>query len=254
MKIGKGALRAVVFFVLLFMAAALAIAALAENKGQDKLALRQDKLAIEKEFDLGAEGSVYIRSGLHFTIQSVIIPSDRRPVVTFKITDDMDQPLDRSGVLTPGAVSSSFILAYLEPIVGNIPQYVSYSTRTVTSPITNVTTNQAGTDSGGAYTSLGDGWYSYRFGTTLPANYNASLTHTIGVYGNRNLTEFGMSVYLADGTMDFVPNGAPLSQTRQLVLTTNCNQCHDPLSAHGTTGRSSAAVCILCHSPQTIAK
>ena len=74
--------------------------------------------------------------------------------MTVKYTDNLDQPLDRLGILTPGAVSSSFILAYLPASkAGEVTDYVAYTTRTVTTPANSpnpgVKTVQAGTDSGG---------------------------------------------------------------------------------------------------------
>jgi OmcA/MtrC family decaheme c-type cytochrome len=39
--------------------------------------------------------------------------------------------------------------------------------------------------------------------------------------------------------------------TRQVVPTSACNQCHDPLIGHGGS-RNTVEMCILCHTPQTI--
>ena len=49
------------------------------------------------------------------------------------------------------------------------------------------------------------------------------------------------------------PNGSAVTQIHQIVLTKNsCNDtCHDPLSAHGSTGRQAVEICILCHTQQT---
>ncbi len=216
--------------------------------------------ADELAYYLSADDLVYIRPGLNFTIQSVTIPADRRPVVVFSMTDDKGQPLDRNGVLTPGTVSSSFILCYLPPTTkGEVTDYVAYTTRVQgptppTSPIVGAKATQASTDSGGTYTpsGLNDGVYTYRFGTTLPSNYNTAATTTLGIYGTRNLTEFGLTLYVSNVTKDFVPNGSPVTQVHQVVLTANCNQCHDPLAAHGSTGRRNVEICILCHNPGVI--
>ncbi len=40
--------------------------------------------------------------------------------------------------------------------------------------------------------------------------------------------------------------------TRDVIRTVTCNKCHQDLSAHGTGGRKSMPVCILCHTPQTV--
>jgi OmcA/MtrC family decaheme c-type cytochrome len=238
---------AAIGFLVFFAAAAVAIAAFVEDQDQQYN-------AFSKENYLSAQDSSYIRPGLKFTILDLAIPADRKPLVTIKIADSMDQPLDRSGILTPGTVSTSFILAYLPPKSSTTPspQYVSYTTRAQTSPITGVKAIQAGADSGGTWTPVGNGVYTYKFNTALPADFNTAITHTLGFYGARNLTAFGLSTYRADGTKNFVPNGSAVSQTRQLALDSSCNQCHDPLSAHGETGRKSVEVCILCHTPQTV--
>jgi OmcA/MtrC family decaheme c-type cytochrome len=211
--------------------------------------------ALDKAYYATTNEIAFYRLGLKFTILDIQIPADRRPVVTFKMTDDAGLPLDRQGILTPGAVSSSFILAYLPASANGRPtDYVDYSTRVQgPSPITGRSAAQAAADSGGSYTpsGLNDGVYTYRFGTTLPANYNAALTHTLGIYGRRDLREFGFSFYVSNPTKNFVPNGSPVTQVHQLTVTANCNQCHDPLALHGETGRREVEICVLCHTPQT---
>jgi OmcA/MtrC family decaheme c-type cytochrome len=237
-----------ILLVLFFMAAVFAIAALVEEKTEG-----QNYTALEKDYYISEAEATFIRPGLKIIIQDLTIPADRKPLVTVKYTDNLDQPLDRLGVLTPGAVSSSFILAYLPASqAGEVTDYVAYTTRTVTSPITGVRAVQAGADSGGVWTEVGGGVYTYKFGTTLPANYSTTLTHTLGIYGRRDLREWGLSFYAANPTRDFVPNGSAVKQIHEIAVTTSCNACHDPLALHGETGRREVQVCILCHSPQTI--
>ncbi|MBI4874693.1 MAG: OmcA/MtrC family decaheme c-type cytochrome [Acidobacteria bacterium] len=166
-----------------------------------------------------------------------------------KITDPKGLPLDRAGIETPGAVSGSLILAYIPK---GQTQYTAYTTRSATSPITNRTAIQAGADSGGVWTQVAPGEYTYRFGTKLPANYDRTATHSIGVYGNRNLTEFEMGTYLSDAVYNFVPDGSKVTVTRDVIKTATCNKCHNNLYLHGTSGRKSMEMCVLCHQPQTI--
>src|SRR5215831_14695701 len=96
----------------------------------------------------------FVRPGLKFTILGATIGTNLKINVTFKITDDVGLPLDRQGVFTPGAVSTSFVGAYIPK---GQSQYVAYTTRVQTSPITNVSATQAATDSGGTYQQIGDG-------------------------------------------------------------------------------------------------
>jgi OmcA/MtrC family decaheme c-type cytochrome len=202
---------------------------------------------LDKAFYLNAEDGIWVRPGLTIEILDIAIGGDRKPAVTFKLTDNKGQALDRGGILTPGAVSTSFCFAYI-PSGAN--QYVNYFTRTVTSPITNATAKQATTDSGGQYDSLGDGVYRYTFGNALPEGYDQSLTHTIAVYGTRDLAEFGLSRYVANTLKNFVPNGSQVTKVREVVATVSCNQCHNPLALHGGSRRETG-LCIMCHTPQT---
>ncbi len=240
MKFGVRAPRVLGVFVLLLSIAAVGAAALVEDTGRAYSIL-------EKAFYLTAEQGAWIRAGLHFEIISVTIPADRKPLVTFRLTDDGEQPLDREGKVTPGTVSTSFILAYLPK---NSNQYVSYTVRTQRSPITGDSADQASSDSGGTYTSRGDGTYVYRFGTQLPAGYDTTTTHTLGMYGSRNLSEFGLPTYYDNQVKHFVPGGNPVTRIRDVVGTAACNQCHDPLALHGGS-RQKIEICILCHTPQT---
>ncbi len=221
--------------------AGIGVAAIAED-GQQVYSV------LEKAFYLSAQDAIWIRPGLTLTINSVSIGSDSKPTVTFRIADGAGQGLDREGKLTPGAVSLGFIAAYIPQ---NGTQYVDYSTRVQKSTITGNSATQAAADSGGKYTSLGDGNYTYTFGTTLPANYDTKATHTIGIYASRDLTEFDLSRYVDNEVKNFIPAGGTPTQIREVVVTNNCNACHNPLSAHGETGRQNVEICILCHTPQT---
>ena len=204
----------------------------------------------QKEFYADAAQVAFVRPGLVLKIVSATIASDGTVQVRYTVTDPQGLPLDRLGVYTPGTVGSSFILA---SIPNGQTQYVSYTTRTTApSPITGVVAVQAGADSGGTFTQNAIGDYTYTFKTKLPSNYDKTATHTIGLYGSRNLTEFGLRVYAMDTTYSWVPNGSPVTVTRDVIKTVTCNKCHQDLAAHGTGGRKSVEVCVLCHTPQTI--
>ncbi len=233
--------RFLIFLAVIFLVAAFAAAQFAEKPGRVYTAL-------EKTFYLSNQQAVWTRPGLQVTIQNVAIGTDRKPVITFKLADANGVGIDRAGNQTPGSVSTSFILAYIPQ---NGTQYVDYCTRSSTGPVLG-TVQQASTDSGGAYNSLGDGVYTYTFKTVLPANYDTTATHTAGIYATRNLTEFGLSLYVANTTYNFVPNGSPVTKIREIAVTKSCNACHDPMSAHGSTGRQTMEICILCHTPQTL--
>jgi len=194
----------------------------------------------------------FVRPGLVFKIISANIATDGTISVDFKMTDPKGLGLDRDGITTPGAVSTSFIAAYIPK---GQSQFFSYTTRTQTSPITKVSAIQAGADSGGTYKSLGDGEYIYTFATKAKGQNNAAwdntLTHRIGIYGSRNLTEFDLGTDRDDDTMTWIPaGGATPTNTRDVIRTPTCNKCHDALAFHGGTRRS-MELCIMCHTPQT---
>jgi OmcA/MtrC family decaheme c-type cytochrome len=71
------------------------------------------------------------------------------------------------------------------------------------------------------------------------------------MYGSRVLTAYGLLTYYSNAEYSFVPNGSPVTVTRKIVANAACNQCHDPLSAHGGS-RQDTALCILCHEPQNV--
>ncbi len=189
----------------------------------------------------------FIRPGLKLRIQAVTV-ENQRFVVRFRLTDPRDLPLDRSGVYTPGAVSTSFIGAYIPKTE---QQYRPYVTRSVTSPINNRTVTQPTTDSGGTYRTVADGEYTYTFGNTVTTAYDPTTTQTIGMYASRDLTEFDLGRQYDNDVFSFVPDGTPVTLVRDVVRTENCNQCHDPLAMHGGSRRDTR-LCILCHVPGAI--
>src|SRR5690348_1287111 len=55
----------------------------------------------------------FVRPGLNIQIVSAKIAADGTVSVDYKIQDPKGLPLDLAGIQTPGAVSVSFILAYI---------------------------------------------------------------------------------------------------------------------------------------------
>lgn len=49
-----------------------------------------------------------------------------------------------------------------------------------------------------------------------------------------------------------MPDGSVKPETRDVVRTESCQRCHvDDFAFHGTTGRTSVQMCVLCHTPQS---
>jgi OmcA/MtrC family decaheme c-type cytochrome len=192
-----------------------------------------------------------VRPGLVIKIVSASIAQDGTISVDYKITDPKGLPLDPAGITTPGAISLSFCAAFIPK---GQTQFYSYTTRLQTSPITKVTATQAGTDSGGTSKQVADGEYVYTFKTKAAGlsggNWDPTLTHRMGIYGSRNLTEFDLGTDRDTDTFTWIPAGGAPANTRDVVRTETCNRCHDALVFHGGT-RQGMDLCIMCHTSQT---
>lgn len=202
----------------------------------------------QKEFYLESKDLAFIRPGLKIDIQKAEIAGETAKV-TFRIADDKAQPLDRDGINTPGPVTLNFVLARIKQ---GDRQYTAYTTRLQPNPTTGRQFLQGATDSGGSYSSSAQGVYTYTFGAKIPpADYDPSATQTVGIYGTRDLKDFGLGTYVGNAVFDWVPSGAPVTVVRDVVRTENCNACHDPLQAHGGGARREVRLCVLCHTPQS---
>ena len=201
----------------------------------------------DRAFYRDAQVINFVRPGLNVTIVSASIADDGTITARFTLQDPRGLPLDRDGIFTPGPVSTSFIAA---EIPDGAEQYVAYTTRVATSEITGNSATQASSDQGGTYTKNADGDYTYTFATKAPLPLNMTTTHTIGVYSERDLSEFDLGTDYADNTFNFVPGGGDVSVIRDVVATQSCNSCHNPLSAHGGA-RKSVSLCVMCHTPQS---
>jgi OmcA/MtrC family decaheme c-type cytochrome len=199
------------------------------------------------EYYLTDDEKSYARPGLTVEIVDVDIPADRYPVVEVTFVDDMGQPLDRNGVLTPGSISMRFVIAWYDAVDR---QYTAYTTRVQTSPITGDSAEQATSDSGGTWEDVEIGRAFYTFGTQLPEDFDMTKTHTVYVYGTRNTEDLLGKDYESDPTFDFRPDGAAVTETWAAILTETCNNCHDPLALHGGHRRDLKG-CATCHNPQS---
>lgn len=188
----------------------------------------------------------FLRPGLNVTIKSGSVTTDGVITVVYTLTDPAGLPLDTAGVYTPGPITLGYVAAY---IPANQEQYVAYTTTSAKG--TAGTFTVAGADSGGVLTPLDSGKYQYVFKTKAPAGFDASATHTIGVYARRDLSAFGVPNNNASDVFTFVPNGSPVTHVRDIVKTSTCNSCHDQLSHHGGRRRQ-VEMCVMCHTPQSV--
>ena len=184
----------------------------------------------------------FVRPGLIVTVTGASIAADGTVTATFKVTDNVGLPLDINGIYTPGAMRIRFAIA---SIPQGQEQYVNYIQSTTSTGYT-----QAGQDSTGVFTQTAPGVYSYVFSHKVPATYDPTVTHTVGMWASRDLTSFNLGTNYSNSVYNWVPNGSKVTTVRDVVETTSCNQCHDPLNAHGGS-RQLVTVCVLCHTPQT---
>ncbi len=202
----------------------------------------------EKAFYADPASVEFVAPGLNITINSASISSTGIITVTYTLTDPNGLGLDIAGVTTPGAISLSYVAA---TIPSNQEQYKTYTTTSASGTVLG-TLQQPGADSGGTRTALATaGQYQYIFKTLAPSGFDATATHTIGVYGSRNLTTYNLPTNYASATYNFVPNGTKVAKTRDVIETASCNTCHDQLSAHGGPRRG-MNMCVLCHTPQNM--
>jgi OmcA/MtrC family decaheme c-type cytochrome len=207
------------------------------------------------EFYLTDEGLAWVRPGLQIKVNSITIGTDRKPVVDLTITDDKSQPLDRLGQTTPGALSISFLIASYDPATRH---YTSYITRSVTTPANSprpgTQATQATGENNGTWTSLGNGKYTYKFNNALPATFDQTKTHSLGIYSSRNMVAEGFDKnYYFDSVTDFRPDGQNVTAVWDKARDVTCQQCHDSqtFGLHGGSRRD-VKLCVICHQPQTI--
>jgi len=189
--------------------------------------------------------------GLKAEITAVSIPADRRPLVTFKISDSKGRPLDLADL---DADSVKFTIAALKAGKNGESDYQNYLLSKVagkdyvykgeTRKPALAETLQPGFDQGGVLAKQRPGLFTYTFKTALPSNFARSVTHVVGGEMTR-----GTRRYAANPLSEFVPAGGKVQVRRNLAETASCNSCHDPMRAHRGTARE-IGYCALCHTAQ----
>jgi len=192
--------------------------------------------------------------GLQFHILGVSIDATRRPVATCQITDDAGHPLSLSDLDDPPRFTLASL--HIDVETGLLSEWVSYIVSTVSGqpyskdgkelqPVL-ASTTQAGLDPAGTFDEQKDGKFTYTFTTVLPEDFDRNAIHRIAGQASR-----GDDRWVGNPTLDFIPSGAPVVETKDLVETAACNQCHDPLEFHGGNRRE-VKYCVTCHTSQTI--
>lgn len=206
--------------------------------------------------DVGPEGPEgppgsdfwFTGDGLVLTLESATVAVDGTADAVFTITDGDGRGLDLDGLRTEGAVAVSFVLAAFEVTDDGPGPYTAYTTRDVPTP-GGATIEQAASDDGGTFELLdgATGRYRYRFATIATAADRAQ-THSVGAWATRDLDG---ELSHASALLSFVPDGSGAPATRELVTEAHCEDCHGQVSGHGGA-RLGVALCVTCHSPQSI--
>jgi OmcA/MtrC family decaheme c-type cytochrome len=199
----------------------------------------------EKAFYADPALVAFVRPGMVITINAASISAAGVISVTYTVSDPLGLPLDASGVTTPGVISLAYVAAYIPK---GQEQYVAYTTGQATGSALGTITRPS-FEIGGKATQIGPGLYQYTFKAHAPAGFDPTATTTVAVDGNRDLTAFNLGINYAGTTYNFVPNGSPVSVTRDVIRTQSCNRCHDQLAFHGGYAHGTE-MCVMCHQPQ----
>ena len=202
----------------------------------------------QKEFWLSTDEFGYIRPGLNIAVNSITnVGPGLHPVVDVSMTDDLGQPLDRQGTVTPGIVEVEFILARYDPETRDYFNYTSiaFAPGAPPTPLHDV---------GGTWTDLDLGHAKYTFALSLPSTFDVTQTATLGIYAGRRLQAIVGKDYNAPSVIQsFRPDGGAVGPAFDALETAACNSCHNPLKMHDQfegAGVLNAKLCVMCHTPE----
>jgi len=200
----------------------------------------------QKEYWLSADEFGYVRPGVNITVNSITqVGPGSHPVVDITMTDDLGQPLDRQGKITPGVVEAEFIIARYNPDSRDYTNYTSiaFGPGAPPTPLHDV---------GGTWQDIDLGHSVYTFGLAMPASLQVTDTQTLGIYASRSLKDIIGKDYDAPSVIQsFRPDGGTVGPSFDALDISACNTCHNPLSMHGQFGPpiQDVKLCVMCHTP-----
>jgi len=192
-------------------------------------------------------------TALNFTITSVSVKSP--PVVNFSVTN-------QDGVAVAGFADTDLRFNIAKLIPGTPTKWQNYINRASGGAVQG---SQERFRTGYPWGTLVDhknGTFTYTFatditnaaanpcpapctdaeGNALDISYQSGLTHRVTIQQSNS------ALPRANATYDFVPAGGAVSTMRDIVKTSNCNECHNQLAVHGGT-RIETKLCVTCHNP-----
>ena len=152
-------------------------------------------------------------ANLNLAITAARLTGDRKVQVDYTLTDPTG-----AGIASAADVTSSWTLATLgtDPDSG-LAAWKALLTRSVSGA--KGQTSQPTSESSGTTENLGGGQYRYTYANPLPADADASATYRVGVYARRPIPNTSGLMDVANGVLDFVPNGGTPKQSRRVILT-----------------------------------
>lgn len=179
-------------------------------------------------------------SSIVMAVDKVDLFSGRQVGVDFRLLGADGSTLDSRGF------TINWTLAILTPDAST--GAVAY-TSLITSQAQGVlgVTQQPTSETTGTYQALDAGRTRYLYATHVPDDADLGASFRVGAWAQQIVD--GGTAPVANATADFVPNHKTAAQDLSTVATAACNQCHDPLTAHGGFRRE-VALCVTCHTPQ----
>ncbi len=215
-----------------------------------------DDLADPEAASLGDALTVPVTSA---TVDDTSSPPAVYPVINFSVTDQRGRPV--AGVPISRLRFTIAKLVPAEPYVtgtGEPSYWQSYINQIETpggvGPGTLDTVQATYERNTAGLVDHGNGSYTYTFETDVAGavdpitlsliGYDETLTHRVGI----QLSGGGYPV--GNGAYTWRPDGGAIAETRDIVKTETCNQCHGKLALHGS-GRVEIKYCVTCHNPGT---
>lgn len=182
--------------------------------------------------------------GLTIPQDSIKVVIGRTTDVTFSVTDAYGRPV--VGIETLAEEDDRFVRFTLVKLVagtnGDSDSWSSYirdedGVPTYDSP-----------RQGGILALNPDNTYTYTFAYDVrgDAAFDRTVTHRLG--GQMGNSDAGLTAL--NIVFDFVPDKKPVTSTREISLTSACNECHGRLVIHGR--RYEMGYCVTCHNPACV--
>ncbi|HZD55449.1 MAG TPA: OmcA/MtrC family decaheme c-type cytochrome, partial [Anaerolineales bacterium] len=190
--------------------------------------------------------------GLKIEITGVEFPDNGNPVVSLSLTDADGRPLPPDDLEGYGFTLAQIIvgeetdISHYQNLLVHDVEGQPYTVAGEERQPALAQATQPFADSEGTWSENEDGTLTYTFANAPTSEVNPDLTTVVGVYAYKDERNS-----VANDVFTFVPSGGEPSVTREVVLTENCNNCHNPLALHGGVRRE-VGLCVTCHTEQNI--